>query len=122
MRKFHLNVTEHAETRMSQRGVREEDVKLVLDYGTQIGPSEWFMKDSDVAREMENIKRVFQQLEGDLGSGKQLLERALKRKAQRLERLRGLQVVVEGDDMITCLRPSEAHLRRVRRAGRRHRR
>ncbi len=53
MLKFHLNLTDHAEARMSQRGVRNKDVALVYQHGTQIGPSEWFMKDSDAAREME---------------------------------------------------------------------
>ena len=118
MRKFHLNVTKHAEARMSQRGVRNKDVALVYQHGTQIGPSEWFMKRSDAAREMGNIKRVFRQLEGDLGSGKQRFERALKRKVQRLERLRGLQIVVQGDAMRTCYWPSTARQRRVRRRGR----
>ncbi len=109
MRKFHLNVTKHAEARMSQRGVRNKDVALVYQHGTQIGPSEWFMKRSDAAREIR-------QLEGDLGSGNQ---RALKRKVQRLERLRkGLQVVVQGDAMRTCYWPSTARQRRVRRRGR----
>ncbi len=111
MRKFHLNVTKHAEARMSQRGVRNKGVALVYQHGTQIGPSEWFMKRSDAAREIR-------QLERDLGSGNQRFEPALKRKVQRLERLRGLQVVVQGDALLTCYRPSEAHQRRVRRRGR----
>lgn len=113
-------ITPHAETRMSQRGVRSDYIDLVLTYGTQIGPVEWFMRDSDVKREVENLKRTTRWIERTLKGGKQRLERALKRRIQRLERLRGLKVVVDGDTVITSYWPSPAYQRRSRRGGRRN--
>ncbi len=110
--------TPHAMTRMSQRGVRGEDAVEVLTCGTQIGPVEWFMRDSDVKREVENLKRTTRWIERTVKCGKQRLERALKRRIQRLERLRGLKVVVDGDTVITSYRPSPAYQRRSRRRGR----
>ena len=111
-------ITPHAMTRMSQRGIRNEDAAEVLTFGTQIGPSEWFMRDSDVKREVESLKRTFRQLERTMNGGKQRFERALKRRVRRLERLRGLKVVVVGDTVLTCYWPSEAYQRRARRRGR----
>ena len=111
-------ITNHAEVRMSQRAVRNEDVELVLNFGTQIGPSEWFMKDSDLKREVENLRREFRQIGRTLKGGKQRFERALKRRVRRLERLRGLKVVVVGDTVLTCYWPSDAYQRRARRRGR----
>ena len=111
-------ITRHAMTRMSQRGIRNEDAVEVLTFGTQIGPAEWFMMDSDVKREVENLKRTFRQIERTVKGGKQRLERALKRRVHQLERLRGLKVVVVGDTVITSYWPSEAYQRRARRRGR----
>lgn len=119
MPKPNFILTRHAEERMSQRAIRNKDIYLVLTYGTQIGPAEWLMKRADVDREIEYRKRMFRQLERTLkGGGKQQLERALKRRIQRLERLKGLKVVVAGDTVITCYWPSAAYQRRARRRGR----
>ena len=112
------NISNHAEVRMSQRGVRSDYIDLVLTYGTQIGPVEWFMRDSDVKREVENLKRTTRWIERTVKGGKQRLERALKRRIQRLERLRGLKVVVDGDTVITSYRPSVEYQRRERRRTR----
>ena len=114
-------ITPHAMTRMSQRGVRNEDAKEVLTCGTQIGPVEWFMRDKDVKREVENLNREFRQIERTVKGGKQRFERALKRRVQQLERLRGLKVVVDGDTVITSYWPSDAYQRRSRRRGKRDR-
>ena len=110
--------TKHAMKRMGQRAVRNEDIELVLTCGTQIGPNEWFMRDSDVKREVENLKRTTRWIERTMKGGKQRLERALKRRVRRLERLRGLKVVVVGDTLVTCYWPSVAYQKRARRRGR----
>ena len=112
------NISNHAEVRMSQRAVRSEDAAEVLGCGTQIGPDEWFMRDSDVKREVENMKRTFRQIERTVKVGNQRLERAIKRRIQWLERLRGLKVVMKDGEIITCYRPSEARQRRERRRTR----
>ena len=111
-------ITNHAESRMSQRAVRDEDIELILTCGTQIGPAEWLMKRADAEREIDDMKRTFRQLERTVKGGKQRLERALKRRVQQLERLRGLKVVVVGDTVLTCYWPSDAYQQRARRRGR----
>ena len=115
---FEYEITPHAMKRMSQRAIRNGYVGLVQTCGTQIGPVEWFMRDSDVKREVENLKRTFRQLERTMTGGKQRFEHALKRRVQQLERLRGLKVVVDGDTVITSYWPSDAYQRRSRRRGR----
>lgn len=118
---FEYAISKHAMKRMGQRAVRDEYIELVLRCGTQIAPEVWFMRDSDVKREVENLKRTFRQLGLSLKGGKQRVERDLKRRIQRLERLRGLKVVVVGDTVLTCYRPSLAYQQRARRRGRRER-
>ena len=75
---FEYAISNHARVRMSQRAVRGEHIELVLRCGTQIGPAEWFMKRSDVDREIEELKRMFRHLERTIKNGKQRFERALK--------------------------------------------
>ena len=53
----------HAETRMQQRGIREEDIALILGLGTQVDDETWFMRNRDVARRIEILKRGIQLLE-----------------------------------------------------------
>ncbi|GEM_PF-1615078 len=111
-------ISKHAMMRMSQRAVRNGYVDLVQTYGTQIGPVEWFMRDKDVKREVENLKRIYRQLERTMKGGRQRFERALKRSVQQLERLRGLKVVVDSDSVITSYWPSDVYQRRARRNNR----
>ena len=113
-------ICKHAMTRMSQRAVGSEDIELVFNYGTQIGPAEWFMMDSDVKREVENLKRTFRQIERTVKGGKQRLERALKRRIRQIERLSGkqLKVVMVDGLILTCYPSSRADQRRTFRRGR----
>ena len=112
------NTTDHARTRMSQRAIRNEDIELVMRCGTKIAPDAYFMKDRDVRREIDDLKRRFRQIERSLKGGKQRFERALKRRIQRLERLRGLQVVAVGGVVLTSYWPSLAYQKRARRRKR----
>ena len=90
--------TNHAMTRMSQRAVGSEDIELVFNYGTQIGPNEWLIRRKDANREIADLKR----------------------KIQRIERLKNknLKVVAEGDTVITCYPSSRVDQRRTFRRGR----
>ena len=91
-------ITNHAEVRMSQRAVRNEDIELVLSFGTQIAPDAWLIKQADADREIADLKR----------------------KVQRIERLKNkkLKVVAEGDTVITCYPSSRADQRKMFRGGR----
>ena len=91
-------ITNHAVTRMSQRAVRNEDIELVLSFGTQIAPDAYLIRNADANREIADLKR----------------------KIQRIERLKNknLKVVAEGDTVITCYPSSRVDQRRTFRRGR----
>jgi hypothetical protein len=74
-----LRLTDHAETRMRQRGFRKADVDLVLRVATRVADDAFFLTDKDAAREIERRRREIQQL----------------------ERLRGSKLVVEGGALVT---------------------
>lgn len=77
-----LRFTQHAETRMRQRGFRNADVDLVLSVATRVADDAFFLSDRDAAREIGRCRR----------------------KIQQLERLRGTKLVIEGQTVITLYR------------------
>ena len=117
-------ITNHAEVRMGQRAVRDEDVELVLTCGTQIGPAEWLMKRADAEREIDDLRDKIKWIERMRklnvmnGSDANREVSALKHDIRRFERLRGLKIVMKGGEVITCYWPSVAYQRRARRRGR----
>ena len=92
--------TRHAETRMQQRGIRNEDITLILAYATQIDDETWLMRERDAKRGIELCKR----------------------KIQALERLKSKKLVVRHGSVITAYpsRPDDQRrtLRRGRQRGR----
>lgn len=92
-----LMLTNHAEARIRQRGLRNADITLVLDTATPVAADAWLMTDADVAREIARRKREIQQI----------------------ERLRGVKVVVAGDSVVTAYRSRPADQRRALRPRRR---
>lgn len=93
---FDHNITRHAEVRMGQRGFRQEDIEEVLLHGTRVAPDAYLMQRTDANREIA----------------------ALKCRIRRMERLKDLKVVVEGDRVITCYRSAPANQQRTLRRGR----
>ena len=57
-----LIYSQHARTRMQQRGIRKADIPIILEYGTQIDDETYFMRNRDAAREIETRKREIQAL------------------------------------------------------------
>ena len=57
-----LIYSQHARTRMQQRGIRKVDIPIILEYGTQIDDETYFMRNRDAAREIETRKREIQTL------------------------------------------------------------
>ena len=57
-----LIYSQHARTRMQQRGIRKADIPIILEYGTQIDDETYFMRNRDAAREIETRKREIQML------------------------------------------------------------
>ena len=89
-------VTQHAEARMQQRGLREADLRLVLATATQVAPDAYLLTDADAEREINQRKREI----------------------ERLERLRNWKVVVAGATVVTCYPSRPKDQRRTLRKGR----
>ena len=87
----------HAETRMRQRGIRNGDVVLILECGTQIDDETWLMRDRDVRREIERRKREI----------------------QALGRLKSKKVVMRGEQVVTAYPSRSDDRKRTLRRGRR---
>lgn len=89
-------LTRHAEARLRQRGLKDADLGLVLDVATRVATDAYLVTDADVAREI--VRR--------------------KQEIQRLERLRGVKVVVDGAAILTVVHAGRADRRRTLRRGR----
>ena len=87
-------ITEHAEIRAQQRGLRDTDIEAVLTHGTPLGDAV-MLSGKDVARSTEQLRHLIAQL----------------------ERLSGTAVFLEGRRVVTVYRP-QAWKRRKMREGR----
>lgn len=76
----HLHITRHAQTRMSQRGIRESDPDVILALGTEIGPDRIMLMKQDARKEIE----------------------ALKKRIANIERLTGKVLVVSDGCLVTA--------------------
>ena len=94
-----ISYTRHAETRLQQRVIRERDIPLIIELGTQVDDETWILLKRDVAREID----------------------IRKREIQKLERLANCKVVMLGEHVITAYpsRPTDQKwtLRRGRQKG-----
>jgi len=79
-----LKLSQHALARVRQRGLLEEDVRVIVETGTAVDDDSLFLLDRDVDREV----------------------RRRKAEIATLERLRGCRVVVAGETVVTVYRPS----------------
>lgn len=95
-----VQVTQHADVRARQRGFRDEDVELILTYGTDTDEGA-VLTAADARRGVE----------------------VLKRQIAAIERLTGAAVVTDGAQVVTLYHPRPGRARHMlRRAGRRCRR
>lgn len=92
-----ISYCSHARTRMQQRGVRSEDVELILACATQIDENVYLMREKDADREIERRKREI----------------------QALGRLRNQKVVLAGTTMVTTYSSNRKDQKRMLRRGRR---
>ncbi|MGH0038284.1 MAG: hypothetical protein ACQGVK_24900 [Myxococcota bacterium] len=84
-----VEISKHAAERVRQRGYRERDLDLVMEYG-QVVQSGYLLAGRDVAR----------------------AEAELKRKLARLQRLKGTFVAVKEATVLSVYRPRS--VRRIR--------
>lgn len=81
---------------MRQRGMRDDDLRLLLATATQVAPDAYILTDADVTREINHRKREI----------------------ERLERLRNRKVVVDGATVISLYPSRPKDQRRTLRKGR----
>jgi len=84
------DLSDHAAHRIRQRGLKEADLPLLLECSSAIDEAVLQLLDGDVEREV--AKR--------------------KREIRALERLRGCQVVVAGQEVVTVYQPSKRRTKR----------
>lgn len=89
-------LTRHAEMRMRQRGLRDDDLRLLLKTASQVSPDAYMLTERDAACEIA----------------------IRKREIQSLERLKGCKVVVEDGTIITCYRAHRKNQKKTLRRGR----
>ena len=88
-----LHITRHAEARMSQRGIRNRDLDVLLDHGTDIGQDRVMLLAQDAERVIGNLKKQI----------------------ARIQRLKGKVIVVSEGTLITAYHQSNS--RRTKRKG-----
>lgn len=81
-----VTITRHGESRMSQRGIRQSDLDILLDYGTEIGRNRIMLKNRIAAEEI----------------------RKLKKQISDIERLKGKVIVVMGKRIVTAYHQTKA--------------
>lgn len=94
MNNHHL--TNHATTRMQQRGLRKADMDLLLQTATQVSPDAYLLTQKDAEREISTRKDEI----------------------QRLERLKGRKIVVDGNVILTQYPSCKNDQKRTMRYGR----
>ncbi len=94
-----LTYTEHGDQRINQRGFRRNDVGLIRRCGTLVPDRHaevYLLRNKDVEHEIS----------------------ARKREIQNLERMRGCEVVIVGNELVTIHHTSRRHEKTLlRRAG-----
>ena len=92
------HLSDHAKARLRQRGLREQDLAVILDAGTSLDTESVLLLDQDVKREV----------------------RRRKHEIAALERLRGCRVVLGRESsVVTVYRVSERTIKRLMRGIRR---
>ena len=86
-----LALSNHAEARMRQRGLRLNDLDLVLRCASEIGEDIYFLSRKDAEREISRRKREI----------------------QALERLQGQKVIVADATVVTCYRSHRRDQKRM---------
>lgn len=89
------NLTQHASSRLRQRGFRERDVDLILENGTPTHDGV-LLTSKDVAEQVAEYRQ----------------------RIVTLERLRGAALFLKGGRVVSVYRPSAAKVRRMIRHGR----
>lgn len=90
------SITQHAEMRMNQRGIRKEDLGLLLATADQVASDAYLMTNEIADEEIARRKKEIQQF----------------------ERLRGKKLIVEGSIIITSYHATRRDQTKTYRKGR----
>lgn len=90
------SITQHADRRMNQRGIRKEDIGLILAAADQVASDAYLMTNEIVDEEIARRKKEIHQL----------------------ERLRGKKLIVERDTVITTYHATRRDQKKTYRKGR----
>ena len=88
---MNLELTDHARSRLRQRGFRERDIALVLTFGTPGSRGRYLLRARDVLAAIRDLKRTMADL----------------------QRLRNAVVVVEDDSVVTVYHSATRRARRA---------
>lgn len=88
---MNAGITDHALRRMQQRGVRVEDLDLMIQCGSLVSNDSLLLLKKDVEREI----------------------RKRKRKIQALERRKGCKLVIRDNALVTLYRPTKEQEKRL---------
>ncbi len=88
---MNTTLTQHAQARLRQRGLRESDIAIIVATGTPVDGDSLLLLAQDVEREIRWHKE-------EIGT---------------LERLRGCRVVLAGETVVTVYRPSRKTEKRL---------
>lgn len=100
-----LEQTDHSLVRLRQRGLRDTDVQLILELGTEFRPGVFMLTDNDADALIAELS-TFADPRYPAWHGMTAAE--LKR---RIDGLRGATVVAEGRTVITAFHKTDPHLR-----------
>lgn len=85
-----MKYSDHAQQRLSQRGLTESDIELIILHGTETDDG-FFLRQRDV---------------GDL-------ERELRGLIRSLDRLKGKYVVISGETVLTAYHPEKSKEKKI---------
>ncbi len=90
-----LMMSIHAEKRLNQRGIRDDDIDFIIASASQVAPDAYIVTREDASREIARYKRRIQQI----------------------ERLKGCKLVVEDGVIVTCMHARKSEQKRTMRKG-----
>lgn len=89
-----MKFSKHGMVRMNQRGFTKNDLELIRRCGTQVHDSDaevYLMRDKDILEAIDQRKKEI----------------------QRLSHLRGSKVIVKNDELVTAVRSSRQHCKKL---------
>ena len=85
-----MNISNHAQQRLQQRGMTGSDIDLILTHGTETRDG-YLLRDQDAKR----------------------AEAVLRKQIERIHRLAGKFIVVEGETLVTAYHPGRKKQKRI---------